>query len=95
MAKIVSNEASLVLNDGKSTIPRGRFSISVVNDKVLVKSGTITWRLDYGDTEVDGVVYPSAKELAAELSNFKSGGGDYRDWETDRKITRLNSSHRL
>ena len=21
--------------------------------------------------------------------------GDYRDWETDRKSTRLNSSHRL
>ena len=21
------------------------------------------------------------------------GGGDYRDWETDRKSTRLNSSH--
>ena len=22
-------------------------------------------------------------------------GGEYRDWETDRKSTRLNSSHRL
>ena len=24
-----------------------------------------------------------------------SGRGAYRDWETDRKSTRLNSSHRL
>ena len=29
------------------------------------------------------------------LQLMRGEGGDYRDWETDRKSTRLNSSHRL
>lgn len=75
MAKIVSNDASLVLNDGRSTIPRGRFSISIVDDMVLVKSGEVIWKLDYSSTEVDGESYDSAKKLSKKLSSFKNGGG--------------------
>ena len=50
----------------------------------------------------------AAKRIKEILSNAESGvkgvrvsveedveGGSYRDWETDRKSTRLNSSHRL
>ena len=52
------------------------------------------------------VYYP--KDACAEIvsSEYSTAGGDsaiqlyeimskYRDWETDRKSTRLNSSHRL
>ena len=34
--------------------------------------------------------FKMAKELFFEVRAF---GGKYRDWETDRKSTRLNSSH--
>ena len=34
-----------------------------------------------------------AKDSAASISTLKILYGTYRDWETDRKSTRLNSSH--
>ena len=41
-------------------------------------------------------VYPSAYAnmyASAVCSGKVTPGGNYRDWETDRKSTRLNSSH--
>ena len=44
---IVSNAGSLVLNDGSSTVPKGGYTVSTSNDKVYVKSGSVTWTLDF------------------------------------------------
>ena len=48
-------------------------------------------RAETGDIDYSGACYDSA------LKAFESLLGDshsvYRDWETDRKSTRLNSSH--
>lgn len=71
---IVSNTGSLVLNDGSSTVPKGGYTVSTSNDKVYVKSGSVTWTLDFNDTTLDGADYGSAKELAAALSDFSRGG---------------------
>lgn len=73
---IVSNTGSLVLNGGSSTVPKGGYTVSISNDKVYVKCGTVTWNLDFNDTTLDGSSYASAKELAVALSNFSKGGGD-------------------
>ena len=35
------------------------------------------------------------KKFNQESNNTNKSMGKYRDWETDRKSTRLNSSHRL
>ena len=48
--------------------------------------------LTYGPTGASGIYIINA------VSDLISGGQPlqtYRDWETDRKSTRLNSSHRL
>lgn len=71
---IVSNTGSLVLNDGSSTVPKGGYTVSTSNDKVYVKSGSVTWTLDFNDTTLDGNDYGSAKELASALSDFSRGG---------------------
>lgn len=71
---IVSNTGSLVLNDGSSTVPKGGYTVSTSNDKVYVKSGSVTWTLDFNDTTLDGADYGSAKELASALSDFSRGG---------------------
>ena len=44
-----------------------------------------------GDTDQVGIL---EQELFT-MKDKKQEGGRYRDWETDRKSTRLNSSHRL
>lgn len=76
--KITSNEASLVLNDGKSTIPRGDFT-AATNPKgmVQVRSNNlvVTWDLDPTTTTVDGESFDTGKELADKLSSFSIGGG--------------------
>lgn len=71
---IVSNTGSLVLNGGSSTVPKGGYTVSTSNDKVYVKSGSVTWTLDFNDTTLDGSSFGSAKALAAALSDFSRGG---------------------
>ena len=57
------------------------------------------WGLPYGE-EIVGTITAIDAFLGAILgvstSSYKKGiiEGGYRDWETDRKSTRLNSSHR-
>ena len=46
---------------------------------------------DYSDKSV--LIYLIGKNPNTVLWNFCHSKGDYRDWETDRKSTRLNSSH--
>ena len=36
---------------------------------------------------------PNKKDLLAKLKQLEGLTPSYRDWETDRKSTRLNSSH--
>ena len=43
------------------------------------------------DIDVVPVVFPALKDIP--LKKVTSTTGMYRDWETDRKSTRLNSSH--
>ena len=38
--------------------------------------------------------YNSTKKVEFDITLEKKSNGTYRDWETDRKSTRLNSSHR-
>ena len=42
------------------------------------------------------LILPSMGEgvMEATIISWLYNEGDYRDWETDRKSTRLNSSHR-
>ena len=44
----------------------------------------LTQAIDQFDTTVDWMGIRAVKEVASDY---------YRDWETDRKSTRLNSSH--
>ena len=51
------------------------------------------------ETKIDGIIATntsvSRENLKASKETLeKIGNGVYRDWETDRKSTRLNSSHR-
>src|SRR5690606_32101946 len=71
---IVSNAGSRVVNEGSSTVPKGGYTVSTSNDNVYVKSGSVTWNLDYNDTTLGGSGFGSAKELAAALSDFSRGG---------------------
>ena len=45
----------------------------------------------------DGMVFNGVVETHSVPMDAKSpiGKGSYRDWETDRKSTRLNSSHEI
>ena len=54
---------------------------------------------DYQQKAVDAIRRAYAHKKRAPLLVLPTGGGKttiyaYRDWETDRKSTRLNSSHR-
>ena len=44
---------------------------------------------------LDGSIYDPTKDQfpSKGLGNYEEFTGPYRDWETDRKSTRLNSSH--
>lgn len=77
MNTIISNEGSLILNGGTSTVPKGMFACTVTEDIVNVFYGDIVhWKLDYKTTTVDSAECESAKELASLLSSFSRGGGD-------------------
>ena len=76
----------------------------VLNEVVVTALGIKRDRkaLGYGLEEVKGGVFEKAKEtnvinsLAGRVAGLvvsQTAGGGYRDWETDRKSTRLNSSH--
>lgn len=71
---IISNSGSLVLNGGASTVPKGGYTVSTSNEKVYVKSGSVTWTLDFNDTTIDGDSYGSVKELASAVSDFSRAG---------------------
>ena len=64
--------------------------------RVLVSSG----QMPYVEVDIDGL-YTKAEILSFVYAYCSNVGftliddGLYRDWETDRKSTRLNSSHRL
>ena len=78
-------------------------NIARLIDYAYSKGYGLTFGDAYRDARVHGefgtkASYSAAKSvhkvrLAVDFNLFK--GVDYRDWETDRKSTRLNSSHRL
>ena len=60
-----------------------------VGDSLIVGVGVAESLIDgvgVGDSEIVGV---------GVAESLIDGAGDYRDWETDRKSTRLNSSHEI
>ena len=68
----------------------------------LLKTGTAgNIGVGIGATEVSGYLIKSYSPSSASLQKFSNSatgqtatdGWAYRDWETDRKSTRLNSSH--
>ena len=69
----------------------GITNAGVQNSKLAVMApNTIKGCLNVASTPTDIPI-----STLATLINAQLGGGGYRDWETDRKSTRLNSSHRL
>ena len=44
--------------------------------------------------KMDNMTNEEMKKMHEDMANEKTKNGGYRDWETDRKSTRLNSSHR-
>ena len=66
----------------------------VVKSKVKVRLGVFTKEgCVFGKVYMDcSANNPVENELRNRIGWIK---GEYRDWETDRKSTRLNSSHRL
>ena len=69
--------------------------VKPISDNNIDKFTQLQLEVEYNDI----VQYLGAEfyqELKRNLSNYTDlmNGGPYRDWETDRKSTRLNSSHR-
>ena len=63
---------------------------------ILVIIGFVTWQQlqkPKAPVAADGVKMPAEKVEPLIDSTRMGGVGMYRDWETDRKSTRLNSSH--
>ena len=79
------------LREGDGTELQAMFSLDKIGDEQLE-----IWKseIDLGDiVSVTGEVITSKRgELSILANSFMLA---YRDWETDRKSTRLNSSHRL
>ena len=62
----------------------------------VIKKAIKEANLDPIDLDLDDIQYtPHSKVMSDADYEFKETIGNYRDWETDRKSTRLNSSHRL
>ena len=88
----------LFATDGSETItPTLEIEITASGSPKTVYQGDITVRKDLITT---GSAVPAAQasyytkaEADALFVEDASTGADYRDWETDRKSTRLNSSH--
>lgn len=73
---ITSNDGSLVLNGGSSSVPKGGYVVSTDSVYVYVKANCArtVWKLDYKDTTLDGVSYSTPQELVEALSVFSRGG---------------------
>ena len=56
---------------------------------IVYLTGTPTMSYRVNLTEADRMV----QEMKGKYRAATLGNGEYRDWETDRKSTRLNSSH--
>ena len=82
---------------------RGATQIDTDNPEQIVDSVSelLTQMLAVNQIEVEGlisIIFTSTPDLTSEfpaVAARKIGLVMYRDWETDRKSTRLNSSHRL
>lgn len=73
---ITSNDGSLVLNGGSSSVPKGGYVVSTDSVFVYVKANyaRTVWKLDYKSTTLDGVSYSTPQELVEALSVFSRGG---------------------
>ena len=68
--------------------------------KLMRSAGKIVWQtlIEIKKTAAVGVTTEELDQLAREILSSNGATSSllgYRDWETDRKSTRLNSSHRL
>ena len=93
-------EGSVLSNVQDRTTEKGGFMTARITDRRLVTD-------EYGNPKslfnCSRFVTIYSPEIIATINNHISTTGEtefivghqYRDWETDRKSTRLNSSHRL
>ena len=58
-------------------------------DRAKTSSSSSSSSSSSDNFDVSGV----AKKISKDLKKLEKQYGSYRDWETDRKSTRLNSSH--
>ena len=102
----MKRKVALFLHHPRCSIQCGNGIIEALSDEYTFKIFTKhEVEKDFFD-DVDLVAFPggegdseSYKYLfnsnGTKIYDFLNNGGEYRDWETDRKSTRLNSSHRL
>ena len=89
-------DAVILMPDSNSIeMSREKNLTSDNNIKMKVSFTVETYYPAFRSDRVNGTGYPQSYGSGmSDLNGFAFSGG-YRDWETDRKSTRLNSSHRL
>ena len=93
MVRVVSGDGVYGMSFfGQETSPERAIALSF-----MVNSGDVVFdrtKLEIKKAQISGVEYKQELTLGVALIEERGSKPTYRDWETDRKSTRLNSSHR-
>ena len=86
---------TLMFDTKKSVIPVG----TIDGRKILIKSVDLQWHTDDDKYQGNGNYVKISFYFEDDLDKMPNDDDNslyfYRDWETDRKSTRLNSSHEI